>query len=229
MLNDQEKANYSVSFGLKAGYQFSKNWSVETGLNYYKNSVESMHRAQIRYQSQIERLNSDGNYDSNYQLKLATSYGVIETDVALTRNSDSVIDQNDYINLVIKTRQELKNLSIPIAVRFRTAGNKLHFSAKAGFAANFILEKDVIVKAAVVNRMGIHHRRTLVDKKFSGLKNTTVDLLLGIGLDYDISKNMSVYFEPTFTHSLSPVYNLNGKIKTYPIVAALNLGVCYKF
>ncbi len=229
MLNDQEKAIYSVSLGLKAGYQFSKNWSVETGLNYYKNSVESMHRAQIRYQSQIERLNSDGNYDSNYQLKLSTSYGEIETDVALTRSSDVQIDQNDYINLVIKTRQELKNLSVPIAVRYRTAGKKLHFNAKAGFAANFILQKDVTIKAAVVNRHGVQHRRTLVDKKFSGLKNTTVDVLFGIGLDYDISKNMSVYFEPTVTHSLSPVYNLNGKIKTYPIVAALNIGVHYKF
>ena len=228
-LNQQEKAIYSVSLGLKGGYQFSKNWSVETGLNYYKNTIQSMHRAQIRYESQIERLNSDGNYDSNYQVNLPTSYGEIETDVALTRNSDTQIDQNDYINMALKTQQELKNLGIPIAIRYRTAKNKLHFSAKAGFSANFILQKDVTIKAAVVNRNGVHHRRTIIDKQFSGLKNTTIDILLGLGLDYDISKNMSVYFEPTVTRSLNPVYHINGKIKTYPILASFNLGLNYHF
>jgi Outer membrane protein beta-barrel domain len=229
LLNDQETATYSVGIGLKAGYQFSKNWSVETGLNYYKNTIQAMHRAQIRYESQIERLNSDGNYDSNYQLNLTTSYGEIVTDVAITRNSDTQIDQNDYINLVLKTQQELKYLGVPIAVRFRTAGNKFHFSAKAGFSTNFILQKEVIVKAAVVNRDGIHHRRTLIDKKFTGLKNTTIDVLFGLGVDYDVSKNLSIYFEPTITRSLSPVYQIRGKIKTYPIVTALNIGLSYRF
>ena len=229
LLNEKEKAVYSVSLGMKAGYQFSKNWSVETGLNYYKNTIDSRHVAQVQYESQIERLNSDGDYDSNYQLKLATSYGEIETDVALTRNSDTQIDQNDYINLVLRTRQELKNISIPLAVRFRTSGKKLHFSAKAGISTNFIIQKDAYIRAAAVNRNGVRHRRTLVDKQFSGLKNTTFDVLFGIGLDYDLTKNLSLYFEPTATHSINPVYNLNGKIKTYPIVAAMNIGLAYRF
>ena len=229
LLNEQEQAIYSVALGMKAGYQFNKNWSVETGLNYFENNVRSMHRAQVRYESQIERLNTDGNYDSNYQLKLSTSYGEIETDVALTRSSDTEIDQNDYINLVLKTQQKLKYLGVPVAVRYRTSGNKFHFSAKAGIAANFIIQKDVRIKAAAVNRNGVHHRRTLVDRKFSGLKNTTVDFLFGIGIDYDISNYLSIYFEPTVTHSISPVYQLNGKIKTYPIIASLNIGLAYRF
>lgn len=229
LLNQQEKANYSVSLGMKAGYQFSKNWSVETGLNYYKNTIQSVHRRQVRFESQLERLNSDGSYDSNYQLKLATSYGEIETDVALTRSSDTQIGQNDYINLVMKTQQELKNLGIPIAIRYRTAKNKFHFSAKAGISTNIILQKDVTIKAAAVARNGIQHRRTIVDKQFSGLKNTTFDLLLGLGVDYDLSKNMSVYFEPTVTRSINPVYQISGKIKTYPIIAAFNVGLAYHF
>ncbi len=229
LLNEKEQAIYSVAVGFKAGYEFSRNWSVETGLNYYKNSIESKHLAQLRYESQIEHLNSDGNYDSNYQLKLATSYGDIETDIALTRSSTTQIDQNDYINLALRTRQELKTLGVPIAIRYRTAGNKLHFSAKAGIAANFILQKDVKIKAATVNRHGVHHRRTLVDRKFSDSKNTTIDFLFGLGLDYDISKNLSIYFEPTATHSLNPVYRLNGKIKTYPIIASLNIGLMHQF
>ena len=229
LLNEKEKAVYSVSLGLKAGYQFSKNWSVETGLNYYKNSIDSRHVAQVQYESQIERLNSDGDFDSNYQLKLATSYGEIETDIALTRNSDTQIDQNDYINLVLRTRQELKNISVPLAIRYRTSGQKLHFSAKAGISTNFIIQKDARIRATAVNRNGVQHRRTLVDKQFNGLKNTTFDVLFGIGLDYDLSKNLSLYFEPTATHSINPVYSLNGKIKTYPIVAALNIGAAYRF
>lgn len=229
LLNEKEQADYSVALGLKAGYQFSKNWSVETGLNYYKNTVQSLHRAQVRYERQLERLNGDGDYDSNYRLNLSTSYGEIETDVALTRSASTAIDQNDYINLVLKTNQELKYLGVPVALRYRTTGNKFHFSAKAGVSANFILQKDVTIQAAQVKRTGVHHRRTIVDKKFEGLKNTTFDFMFGIGADYDLSTNWSIYFEPVVTHSLSPVYNLNGKIKTYPIVASLNIGLSYKF
>ena len=188
-----------------------------------------MHRTQVRYESQTERLNSDGNYESNYHVNLPTSFGEIETDVALTRSSSTQIQQNDYINLVLKTQQELKNLGVPIAIRYRTAGNKFHFSVKAGVSANFILQKDVTVKAAAVTRNGFQHRRTIIDKQFSGLKNTTFDVLFGMGLDYDISNNLSIYFEPTVTHSINPVYNLNGKIKTYPIVASLNIGLAYRF
>ncbi len=229
MLNEKERAVYSVALGLKVGFQFAKNWSVETGLNYYKNTIQSMHLAQVQYQSQLERLNSDGNYDSNYHLNLSTSYGEIVTDVALTRNSDSPIDQNAFINLGFKTRQELKYLGVPIALRYRTNGNKFHFSAKAGISGNFIIQKDVTIKAATVNRNGVRHRRTIVEQKFSGLKNNTFDFLFGIGADYDISKNMSIYFEPTIVHSINPVYSLNGKIKTYPIVVSLNLGLSYRF
>ncbi len=229
LLNEKEQAVYTVALGLKAGYQFSKNWSVETGLNYYKNTIRSMHLAQVQYQNQIEQLNSDGDYDSNYHLNLSTSYGEIETDIALTRSSDVPIDQNTYINLGFKTKQELKYLGVPLALRYRTAGNKFHFSAKAGISGNFILQKEVTIVAAQSNRMGVRHRRTLVDRKFNGLKNTTFDFLFGIGADYDISKNMSIYFEPMVTHSINPVYNLNGKIKTYPIVASLNLGLSYRF
>jgi predicted porin len=77
--------------------------------------------------------------------------------------------------------------------------------------------------------MGVHHRRTIVEQKFSGLKNTTLDFLFGIGADYDISKNMSIYFEPTVIRSINPVYNLNGRIKTYPIVVSVNIGLSYRF
>ena len=101
-------------------------------------------------------------------------------------------------------------------------------SARAGIMNSFVINRDMQIRATVIEKEGIVLRRAALQKNFTGFKKSSIDMLFGLGLEYDVTNKLGIYFEPTITRSISPVFE-RGPIKTYPVITTFNVGLSYNF
>ncbi len=228
LLNQQETADFSYSSGFKIGYQLSNNWFVESGMAYLKSAVQSKHAAQVRYTAAQEQLNSLGEWQSNYDLNLATSFGEIGTDVAVTRSTGINIAENDFIRLRVRTSQKLETLRVPLIVGYQFNRGRIGWRIQTGISANFLLDDEILVQSVSSQRNGVRHKSTRILERPEGLRERTYDYILGFGANMAINSKLHFYLEPTLTHSITPIYDANS-IKTYTQIFSMNTGVAYYF
>lgn len=227
--NDQEQPdNTFAAGGLKLGYQLSERWALEIGAHYSRTSVRSSHRQVLNYDRQRERRNASGGYDSEYQMRLSTSFGEVETDVALSRAASTTIPLNTPTLILFDLEQEFSYLRIPVIASYRMGQGRLKMALRAGLGANFLVDKELTVNQVRSNRTGLKHRRTDITDKFKGLDNMSFDALFGVGLDYALTPHFSLILEPTFIQSLQATYQLD-RSRTYPYIISLNIGGQYYF
>lgn len=230
-LNQNEKARFSFNAGIQLGYQFSKNWSIESGLTYSRQSTQYRAPKQVRYSMTNERLNSRGEFERDYNLDLETSSGNISTDIALARTSDTSIPENDFINLVMTTKQQISYGSIPLILRYQAGSNKWKFGLKAGLLNKFVLDAYSKIESVTVLRPGIRFISSSdfpKTRKLTNLKKYQTHYLFGAGLSYYLNDRCWIYAEPTFSRSFNPSFQTRN-FKTLPSVSSLELGFNYLF
>ena len=112
---ETQKTAYNV--GLQFGIRWNKGWSLETGLRY--NSVNRLIRLnkKIAYDLLRERLNRNGNYESEVNLEFGSSVGALETDVSLARASASMVEDHTDLNIEIASSSDVSHLDIPVIIK----------------------------------------------------------------------------------------------------------------
>ncbi|MEL6864008.1 MAG: outer membrane beta-barrel protein [Bacteroidota bacterium] len=230
MLNDQELGGTSLKLGFELGYQWSPNWSVETGFIYERNKIQSRHRHQLRYNRNGERPTPNGELENDYQAILQTSYGEVQTDLSVTRASTTMIEQFSFINMDLDTEQQLEFFKIPLLVRYQKGRGPFRWTIKTGFAASFLLRDQVSFLATRSLRSGIRgrHLQGRRSRSLSQLNKTTIDYILGVGFAYQLAPHWQLNLEPTVSRSINPIYN-EKDIRTYPMSFGVQIGSRYFF
>ncbi len=231
ILNRDEVAKTTFSAGINLGYKVSKNWSFETGFNYSKISIQHNRRRQVRYSTIGEQVNNSGEFEKNYNLDLSSSGGEANTDIALARDSDVPIPENDFINLRLRTENNISFGSIPLIARYQFGKGKLNFGLKAGLVNRFVLKGEVQIQSAEVMRTGLRlvlNDRFYEPRTLQNLKSYEADFLIGAGAYYHLNDKFWLSVEPTVTRSLNPIFE-NQNFKTFPVFRSLDIGVGYLF
>lgn len=230
-LEDLEQAQFSFSAGINAGYRFPKNWSIESGLQYAQQSVQYRSRRQVRYSMNDERINDQQEFEKNYNVAFSTSSGEVNTDVALARSSSTMLQENTFIPLMVQTKQTISYASVPIIVRYQLGQKKWQLGLKAGVINRFVLDANSRIESVRTLRDGV---RVVIDDRFrrsrplENVENYHLDYTFGFGVHYKISQNLWWYAEPTFSRSITPLFE-GTHFKTLPRVNALELGINYMF
>ncbi len=226
----KEQESWTTGGGVKLGFQINKNWSIESGFQYSKSEITARHRIQKQYNNASETQNTAGDFENEFALLLITPMGDIESDVTLSRTAaNPIVDQLSF-NIPVESEQKISFLGIPILAKYSFGNERFRFGLKGGILTNFILDSDVEISAVDAPLPSLRHRRNRISNKaeLKNLKSTTINWLAGIETEMKINDSMYFSFEPSFSKSTSPIFEKN-KVKTYPMMANVKVGVNYLF
>ena len=162
-----------------------------------------------------------GTYNDVYLVTFdSTENGVIPTYHTQVKE---VYDTLDHY-AITETKADYTYLEVPVLFGYRFETGRLSIFAKGGPLAAFLVSKrmpdqNLEEKARIVN----------VDYQVPARSQVNWQLMIGAGIDYRFTENVSFSIEPTFRYSLNPEYKLpddaNAKSHTFGIRVGLN----YKF
>lgn len=162
-----------------------------------------------------------GTYEDVYLVTFdSTEFGVVPTYFTETVE---VFDTVDHYT-VTETSSDYTYLEVPVQLGYIHDFGKVSLFAKGGPSASFLIRKNMPVQAPETGAR-------IVDVDYQVPARSTVNwqLVLGAGLNYEFSDQVSFTFEPTFRHALKSEYQLSGGAKTGANSFGIRVGLNYHF
>lgn len=226
-INSYEKPRMSYSGGIGFAYKINDRLSVQSGLYYTSVGQE------------IENIYSYAgfrpfdNTKNHHNFEVLTSGGMIYTDNrdvflldnggerVITKFTNDVFDPAKasllYLNNTL--HQTFSYLEMPLILRYKLIDKDLDFNLIGGFSYNMLINNSVYT---YVNGSKYQVGET------DGLNPLMVSSSLGMGLEYNLSRKISLNLEPTFRYYLNP-FSQTQAVKTHPYSFGLFSGLSYRF
>lgn len=226
-MSASEETMLSYSGGLALSYKINKRLSVQTGL--YYSSIGQKVDGIVSYGGFAPFSNSKGGHN----FAVLTSSGTIYTDnsdiflmsstgnrVVTAYNSDIFDPQKENLQYINNTlRQDFSYLELPVVLRYKLVDKTFGFNLIGGISYNFLVSNDVYTTF----NGGKYEVGTT-----QGLNPFTLSSSLGMGMEYNLSKNLSLNLEPTFRYYINPFSSSTG-LSSHPYSFGLFSGISFKF
>lgn len=201
----------AITGGILLGFRINEQWALETGAFYTQANIDVQHDRQIPLVFLQEQLTPDGAYESSISLRGSSTEGTFETEVQLTRPSDSPIPQNSSIRVNLNLDHQLSFLDIPFYIKRNWQVNRFGFNLKAG-----ILNRINIQQKLDLERFEIDDPRFIVRSdvdnhpgKAENTRSYSSFLAMGTGLSYQISNKWQLEAASVWNRGLSPLVRFN--------------------
>ena len=223
-----EQSVVSYSGGVALSYKLNKRFSIQTGLYYSSLGQE------------IDGINSFGGFQKydytkgDYNFAVLTSSGTVHIDNAdvfvistspgeriLTAYTNDVFDPDkanlEYINNTLI--QNFSFLELPVVLRYKIVDKTIDINMIGGISYNMMVNNSVY---------------TMVDGgkypvgRTEGLNLINLSSSLGMGLEYNFSKKLSLNLEPTFRYYLN-TFNEPAGTTIHPYSFGVFSGISYRF
>jgi opacity protein-like surface antigen len=224
--SDQGRASYTGGVGL--AYKISSRFSIQSGL-YYSSLGQEVGGVNA-YSGFQQYDNSKG--DHNFEI--ITASGTVYTnnsDVFLNSYNlparvqtyytsdvfDPVKANLSYVSSTIY--QDLSFLEFPVILRYKVLESKVDLNVVGGMSYNFLLNNSVYTE-----NNGIKYPIGTTE----GLNAVSLSSSLGMGMEYNLSENLSLNLEPTFRYYINP-FNSAKTTGFHPYSIGIFSGLSYKF
>jgi len=241
-INNKNKATHLVNFepkkvrqksafsaGIHAGMNLRKGWSVESGLRYTTTNDVAEDTRAITYQQVAEKLNNQGDFESNLTIQMSSSAGLTETVVVLSRNAISSIEEGTKIDLDLAMTNSQSYVDIPILARKQWRVGNLGLGITAGLLNRFLLEKNFDLPTVTLNDQRFSAQSIYISEK-EGSTTTTAYLpyyLVGLDMEYEIYSGFYIFITPTLSRSIRSTIEADSA-DLYAQEKMLNMGVRYQ-
>lgn len=225
--NDVEEGIVSYAGGVNVHYVPLKRLSIQSGLYY---SSMGMKVGNAYYASMDKNIFLDES--PTVQASINNSTGIIESqegmDYAIAANT---IPQagweltTEYARANIpdasegEILQQFQYLELPLILRYRVVDRRLGFHFLGGLSSNFLVGNSAYYQEGG-NKEPIGITGNLRPVNYSSV--------VGLGVDYSISKRFHVNLEPTFRYYLNSI-NTGSMIKSHPYTIGFYTGLLYTF
>jgi hypothetical protein len=164
-------------------------------------------------------LTSNGTVQTNNSDIFLSSYSLPER--VITNYTNDVFDPvKASLNYVSSTiYQNMSFLELPVIVRYKVIDRKIDINIIGGMSYNLLLNNSVYAL--------VDDRRYPVGIT-EGLNTISLSSSLGMGLEYNLSQNLSLNLEPTFRYYLNPFNSANAN-GFHPYSVGIFSGIAYKF
>jgi hypothetical protein len=193
-ITETEKASLSIAAGISIEVDLNKRFSLETGIGYYEKNTtikpriiaaEKDREGKVKYRFDC----SAGTYYINPKLGSSPSIG---------DSTKSFYAEN-----------KLQYITLPFIAKYHFMTGKINWFQLIGGGVNMLAGQNFTTE--IDNR----YTEKLEKIKTSDLNKIYFSAMVGVGIDYSISKRMAFRISPAYRFSLTPI-NKNENIKTYP-------------
>ncbi len=228
-LNKVEQPVISYSGGISLAYKVNRRLSVQSGLYY------------ASYGNELSGITSFGGFQRYDQVKgnsnfeVQTRNGIVSTnnaDVYLVDNLSanrvaSYFDKSsfdpakaslEYLNNSLM--QNLGYLELPVILRYKVIDRAFDFNIIGGVSSNLLVNNSVY---ASVDGSKYEVGRT------EGLNNILFSSSLGMGMEYNLTNNLSLNLEPTFRYYLNSFNTYSGMSNLHPYSFGVFSGLSFRF
>ena len=226
--NDVEDGIVSYAGGVNVHYAPLKRLSVQSGL-YYSNMGMKVGNA---YYASVDKRSSLMDETSTIQASINNSTGIIETqqglDYAIAANPApqpgwELGSQNAMASSLDAPQgeilQQFQYLELPLILRYRVIDRRLGFHFLGGLSSNFLVGNSAYYQEGG-NKEQIGTTGNLRPVNYSSV--------VGMGVDYSISKRFHINLEPTFRYYLNSI-NTGSVIQSHPYTIGIFTGLLYTF
>lgn len=204
-----------VAFGaaINLNYKFSKRWSLNTGMYVSRTGQEN---------NQVYAVADPGG---SGMYKLSTSSGAVyinpkKFESVMIQQEVSAKDTIPGGYLVNGSFvQNLDYFEVPFVMQYKVMDRRFSVNLLGGLSPGVLVNNR-----SYFENDGQKLQTGIVEN----INPTILNSLLGIGLDYSISKKVSVNMEPTFKYSLSPISS-EGNTNNHPYSFSWFTGITYRF
>ncbi len=226
--NDVEDGIVSYAGGVNVHYAILKRLSVQSGL-YYSSMGMKVGNA---YYASLDSKNSFLDATSTIQASINNSTGIIETQLGL----DNVYAANTVPQAGLELTsqyaranspnapegeilQQFEYLEVPLILRYRVIDRRLGFHFLGGLSSNFLVGNSAYyLDGGNKEQIGTT----------GNLRPVNYSSVVGLGVDYSISRRFHVNLEPTFRYYLNSI-NTGSLIKSHPYTIGFYTGLLYTF
>jgi hypothetical protein len=153
---------------------------------------------------------------SNYLYSVETASGVIlagNTDLYLADNHDrvsslvqgNVADPSKYPLKQVgdDIQQVFRYLELPLMLRYKVIDRKVGLNLSGGLAYGFLVDNSAYTgEGSDMVRVG----------HTEGMNSHSLSSQLGLGMEYNITSNISFNLEPVFKYYVTPLSNISGPL-----------------
>jgi hypothetical protein len=205
------------------GITFGSNYSYRT-LNF---SSYNKPIANERNDNEIGRLGFTTGIELKNRIfkKILFSYGLQYSNFGYSTRFKTLnfVSPNPGYPIRSKTEFLYESIGIPLSIQYHFSNSKFRPYIKAGIQGDWIFQKTVTTVIGYED-----HTANSKDKATLGYEPLQIALLAGFGIEYPLSKKISILGEPLFRQNITSLNaDLTAKEKPYSI--GLVLKICYSF
>lgn len=227
--NDIENGIVSYSGGVNLNYSPVKRLSLQSGLYYSRLGMTVQNTWIAASGGQYERVNfpslevamsnssgdiQAGGEKSNTVLANAWSTNEILSDAsgAVAGDATTETKKGDLL-------QHFDYIEVPMILRYKVVDRRLGFNLLGGISTNFLVGSNVYFEE--------NGDKELIGST-SDLKQVNYSSVLGMGLQYSISRRLNLMMEPVFRYYLNSI-NEGSIIDSHPYSLGFFTGISYSF
>jgi hypothetical protein len=222
--SEQTRPTYST--GLTFGYKISSRLTIQSGI-----ALSSVGQT-ITGVDVFAGLSDFYSVKGAYLYSVETASGTIlagNTDLYLTDNANRVstsipgnmADPSKYNLTQVSNNihQVFRYLELPVIIRYKVIDHKVGLNFSGGMSYGYMVDNFAYVNDGE-NMIPVGHTE--------GVNIHSISSQLGLGMEYNISTNISFNLEPVFKYYVTPVSNLSGTLYK-PYSVGFFSGVFFKF
>jgi len=159
---------------------------------------------------------SSGSVTATSNLKSDTSYDTFfnPESPSATNSVSAAISPSKY-----RLIEHLDYIEIPLMLRYKIIDKKLNFYVSGGMSTNVLINNNIFID---------NGNELLKGGSILMARPVNFSSTLGLGVGYQINRNLSVEFEPLLKFFLQS-YTTNSQIDSHPYAFGMFTGVVYRF
>ncbi len=208
LVDNPRDAIGTVGYGLRADYKFSEKSSIRFGIGVVPLQYRTDNFQVLISNNNINIFQLSG---INPQNQNQNNGGGIET----SPEALAFFNSNDVVSI----EQNISYVEVPVDYQYRFLNKRVSMSFNTGLSL-FVLTNNRVFATADSGQSIFIGRET-------SLKDLSLALNLGLGTQYNFSKNWRFDLEPAFKYQLNPYSDNIGNFKPYYF--GFQFGISYKF
>ena len=203
-----EKGTFSIASGLSVEYMNKNRWGIQSGI-YLATLGQVTENVSDAVVQDMQNLNA----------VFSTSAGNIQVNKgqASSLNSNSPIDLADDKSSDLL--QNFEYLEVPLNIKYKLIDDRFSMNVLAGLSTNILMK----------NRAYIQNDKTKYEiGRTENINQFIYSSNVGVGMQYGLTKNISMNVEPVFKYSLVSL-NKDYPINYRPYYVTVFTGLTYKF